>query len=300
MDEKETKSTPSGETAVRQAVTSHPRLFENNRYVYPVLSRRSGGISVGINLNPDKICNFDCIYCQVDRTVPPALRDVDEDRIIRELTALLDDALSGGLFQHPSFRSIPDQLKRINDIAFSGDGEPTTYPRFREIVEKTADVKREFDLPEVKITAITNCTRFHVPAVLDALEVMHRNNGEIWAKLEAGTAEYYHLVERTKISLQRIVDNLNLAARRWPLVIQSLFMRVHGQPPPDNEIFAFCNVLSDLLQRGGQLKNIQIYTVARKPAESYVTALSDAEVDRIAQTTREKLPGIPVESYYGV
>ena len=299
MDEKETKSTPSGETAVRQAVTSHPRLFESNRYVYPVLSRRSGGISVGINLNPDKICNFDCIYCQVDRTVPPALRDVDEDRIVRELTELLDDTLSGGLFQHPSFRNIPDRLKRINDIAFSGDGEPTTYPRFREIVEKTADVKREFGLPEVKITAITNCTRFHVPAVLDAFEVMHRNNGEVWAKLEAGTAEYYHLVERTKISFRRIVDNLNLAARRWPLVIQSLFMRVHGQPPPDDEILAFCNVLSDLLEQGGQLKNIQIYTVARKPAESYVTALSDAEVDRIAQTTRENLPGIPVESYYG-
>lgn len=299
MDEKETMSTPSGETAVRRAVTAHPRLFENNRYVYPVLSRRSGGISVGINLNPDKICNFDCIYCQVDRMVPPVLRKVDEDRIIRELTALLDDTLSGSLFQHPAFRDIPDRLKRINDIAFSGDGEPTTYPRFREIVERTADVKRAFDLPEVKITAITNCTRFHVPAVLDAFEVMHRNNGEIWAKLEAGTSEYYHLVERTKISFQRIVDNLKLAARRWPLVIQSLFMRVHGQPPPDDEILAFCNVLSDLMEQGGQLKNIQIYTVARKPAESFVTALSDAEVDRIARTTREILPGIPVESYYG-
>ncbi len=300
MDENETMSKPSGETAVRRAVTSHPRLFEDNRYVYPVLSRRSGGISVGINLNPDKICNFDCIYCQVDRTVPPVLRKVDEDRIIQELTALLDDTLSGRLSQHPAFLDIPDNLKRINDIAFSGDGEPTTYPRFREIVKKTADVKRAFDLPEVKITAITNCTRFHVPAVLDAFEVMHRNNGEIWAKLEAGTAEYYHLVERTRISFERIVDNLKLAARRWPLVIQSLFMRIHGQPPPDNEILAFCRVLSDVLEQGGQLKNIQIYTVARKPAERYVTALSDAEVDRIARTTREILPGIPVEAYYGV
>ncbi len=299
MDENETMPSLSGETAVRRAVTSHPRLFENNRYVYPVLSRRSGGISVGINLNPDKICNFDCIYCQVDRTVPPVLREVDEDRIIEELTALLDNTLSGSLFQHPAFREIPDQLKRINDIAFSGDGEPTTYPRFGEIVKKTADVKREFGLQEVKITAITNCTRFHVPAVLDAFEVMHRNNGEIWAKLEAGTAEYYHLVERTRISFERIVDNLKLAARRWPLVIQSLFMRVHGQPPPDKEILAFCNVLSDVLNQGGQLKNIQIYTVARRPAETYVTALTDAEVDRIARTTRENLPGIPVESYYG-
>ena len=299
MDENETMPSLSGETAVRRAVTSHPRLFENSRYVYPVLSRRSGGISVGINLNPDKICNFDCIYCQVDRTVPPVLREVDEDRIIEELTTLLDNTLSGSLFQHPAFREIPDQLKRINDIAFSGDGEPTTYPRFGEIVKKTADVKREFGLQEVKITAITNCTRFHVPAVLDAFEVMHRNNGEIWAKLEAGTAEYYHLVERTRISFERIVDNLKLAARRWPLVIQSLFMRVHGQPPPDKEILAFCNVLSDVLNQGGQLKNIQIYTVARRPAETYVTALTDAEVDRIARTTREILPGIPVESYYG-
>ncbi len=299
MDESETMSTPSGETAVRRAVTSHPRLFENNRYVYPVLSRRSGGVSVGINLNPDKICNFDCIYCQVDRTVPPVLRDVDEDRIIDELEALLGDVLSGRIFQQPAFCGIPDRLKRINDIAFSGDGEPTTYPRFREVVEKTADVKGRFGLDDVKITAITNCTRFHVPAVLDAFEIMHRNNGEIWAKLEAGTSEYYHLVERTRISFERIIENLKLAARRWPLVIQSLFMRVHGEPPPDDEILAFCNVLSNVLDEGGQLKNIQVYTVARKPAESYVTALTDAEVDRIAEITRRILPGIPVEAYYG-
>ena len=299
LDESATMANPSAEAAVRRAVTSHSRLFENNRYVYPVLSRRSGGISVGINLNPDKICNFDCIYCQVDRTVAPVLRDVDEDRLIDELNGLLGDTIGGRLFQHPAFREIPDRLKRINDIAFSGDGEPTTYPRFREIVEKTADVKRSFDLPEVKITAITNCTRFHVPAVLDAFDVMHRNNGEIWAKLEAGTAEYYHVVERTRISFERIVDNLKLAARRWPLVIQSLFMRVHGEPPPHEEIVAFCNILSDVLEQDGSLKNIQIYTVARDPAESYVTALSDAEVDHIARTTRQILPGIPVESYYG-
>ena len=299
MNDSKTTSTPSAEQAVRRAVTSHPRLFENNRYVYPVLSRRSGGISIGINLNPDKICNFDCIYCQVDRTVPPVLRKVDEDRIIQELEALLGDVLSGGIFQHAPFRGIPDRLKRINDIAFSGDGEPTTYPRFREVVEKTADLKGRFGLDDVKITAITNCTRFHVPAVLEAFEIMHRNNGEIWAKLEAGTAEYYRLVERTRISFERIIDNLKLAARRWPLVIQSLFMRVHGEPPSEDEILAFCSVLSNVLDEGGQLKNIQIYTVARKPAESYVTALTDAEVDRIAAITRESLPGIPVESYYG-
>ena len=48
--------------------TQHERRFEANRFVYPVLSRRSKGLSLGVNLNPDKVCNFDCIYCQVDRT----------------------------------------------------------------------------------------------------------------------------------------------------------------------------------------------------------------------------------------
>ena len=100
-------------------------------------------------------------------------------------------------------------------------------------------------------------------------------------------------MERTRISFERIVDNLKLAARRWPLVIQSLFMRVHGQPPPHEEIVAFCNILSDVLEQDGSLKNIQIYTVARDPAESYVTALSDAEVDHIARPRARSCPASP-------
>ncbi|GIS62123.1 MAG: hypothetical protein CM1200mP2_43480 [Planctomycetaceae bacterium] len=64
----------------------HPRTFHDNRFVYPVLSRRSHGLSVGINLNPDKICNFDCIYCQVDRTSQAETRFV-------ELDAVLDDSM---------------------------------------------------------------------------------------------------------------------------------------------------------------------------------------------------------------
>ena len=57
--------------------TQHQRSFEWNRFVYPVLSRRSKGLSVGVNLNPDKICNFDCIYCQVDRRTESEVRFVE-------------------------------------------------------------------------------------------------------------------------------------------------------------------------------------------------------------------------------
>ena len=286
-------------SALRSAISDHPRLFEENKYVYPVVSRRSKGISVGINLNPDKICNFDCIYCQVDRTTPPVLRNVEPEIIERELRSLLGQIRSGALFEHPRFQEIPDVLKRTNDIAFSGDGEPTTYPAFREVVERVAAVKREFGLDDVKLNVITNATRFHREGVMDALEILQQNNGEIWAKLDAGSEGYYNQVERTRVPFDLVVSNIKRAAAVWPLVIQTLFMRIHGQAPPESEILAYCEVLNSVLSAGGTLKLIQIYTVARDPAESYVSSLPNEEVDTIADLARRQLPDIPLEVYYG-
>src|SRR4026209_2602090 len=114
--------------------TDHARLFERNRFVYPVLSRRSGGISIGVNLNPDKICNFDCIYCQVDRTRQSETRFVETEQLLEELEHTLELAASGELFETEALRDVPEHLRRLNDIAFAGDGEPTTYQNFDELV----------------------------------------------------------------------------------------------------------------------------------------------------------------------
>ena len=65
-----------------QLHAQHARTYQQNRFVYPVLSRRSGGLSLGINLNPDKVCNFDCIYCQVDRVEQSETRFVETDRLL--------------------------------------------------------------------------------------------------------------------------------------------------------------------------------------------------------------------------
>src|SRR4051794_29234537 len=122
--------------------TRHPRRFEENRFVYPVLSRRSEGISIGANLNPDKICNFDCIYCQVDRTRQSETRFVETPQLLDELESTLELAASGQLFEHPQFQATPERFRRLNDIAFSGDGEPTTYRNFDEIIAACAAVKQ--------------------------------------------------------------------------------------------------------------------------------------------------------------
>src|SRR5207237_9439237 len=131
---------------------------------------------------------------------------------------------------------------------------------------------------EIKMVLITNASMFHRPHVQRGLAILDENNGEIWAKLEAGTDEYYHLIERTPIPFRQILDNITAAARVRPLVIQSLFMRVNGAPPSPAELEAFCDRLNDITAAGGQLKLVQIYTVARRPAESFVAPPSDPEV----------------------
>jgi wyosine [tRNA(Phe)-imidazoG37] synthetase (radical SAM superfamily) len=308
--------------ATHQLHTDHARTFDENRFVYPVLSRRSGGISIGVNLNPDKVCNFDCIYCQVDRTRQSETRFVEMGGLVDELRTTLELVTSGAIYETPKFHDVPPHLRRLSDIAFSGDGEPTTYKNFDEIIATCAEVKRETERRSaewgvrsgendptihstlrtphspLKMVLITNASMFHRPHVERGLEILDRNNGEIWAKLEAGTDEYYHLIERTPIPFRQILDNITAAARVRPIVIQSLFMRVESQPPSEAELEAFCDRLNEITAAGGQLKLVQIYTIARRPAESYVTPLADAEVDRIVQLVKERT-GRAALAFYG-
>jgi len=276
----------------------HSRQHRENRFVYPVLSRRSQGISVGINLNPDKVCNFDCIYCQVNRQSDAETLFVDTGRLRTELEGMLQYVASEAIFRDEPFANVAAPLRRINDIAFSGDGEPTTYRNFADIVRQVADCKRAYALDEVKLVLITNASMFHRPAIRQALELFDQNNGEIWAKLEAGTDEYYQLIERTKIPFRRVLDNITAAARIRPLVIQSLFMRVEGNPPSADEITAFCGRLNAIGAAGGRIKLVQVYTVARRPAEDFVAPLRDDEVDQIVTEVVNRT-GLIAEAYYG-
>jgi wyosine [tRNA(Phe)-imidazoG37] synthetase (radical SAM superfamily) len=278
--------------------TEHPRLFHENRFVYPVLSRRSRGISIGINLNPDKICNFDCVYCQVDRRSAAVTEFVAIKRLLGELEGTLDLVTSGALYHDPAFAGVPESLRRLNDIAFSGDGEPTTYRNIDRIVGDVAAIKRRRGLDAVKLVMITNASMFHRPSVRAALAILDENQGEVWAKLDAGTEAYYRQVERTTIPFSRILANLRDAAKVRPLVIQSLFLRIDGQGPSGAEIDAFCERLAEVRSAGGAIDRVQVYTVARRPAEDCVTPLSPGDVDRIARAVRERV-GVRVEVYYG-
>ena len=217
---------------------------------------------------------------------------------VKTVEEMIDLVVSGELFEMARFRETPPALRRLNDLAFSGDGEPTTCPEFLEIVESVAAIKRRRGLDRVKLVLITNATRLHVERVRQVLSVFDANNGEIWAKLEAGTEEYYRLVERTTVPFAQVLTNLREAARGRPIVIQAMFLRMHEQPPSLHELNAFCDRLNEVTAAGGRIQLVQVYTVARVPAESWVTPLSDAEVDAIAALVRRRT-GLEAEPFYG-
>jgi len=288
---------PMKETAaVRREHGNHPRDLGDTTYVYAVLSRRSGGISIGINLNPDKRCNFDCVYCQVDRTAMPAPMAVDLGALADELTRVLTAAKAGHLLAHPRFRDLPEDLREVRDLALSGDGEPTSAPRFEAIVARILEVRDATGWRGLPLVVITNASGLDRPEVRAGVDRLLAAGGDVWAKLDAGTADYFARVCGTQVPYAKVLANLKETARRHPITLQTCLFAMNGAPPPDDEIAAYTGHVREIAD-GGRLRGVQIYTVARPPAESYVTPLSAEALEAVAARVRAAVPGVPVAVY---
>jgi wyosine [tRNA(Phe)-imidazoG37] synthetase (radical SAM superfamily) len=279
--------------SARVAFSSHPRSWRDFRYVYPVISRRSKGLSIGVNLSPGRNCNFNCIYCQVDRSRPARDVPIDFDRLTTELRDLLTNPKQ--VFEDQKHRDVPHRLRAIRDIAFSGDGEPTLSPAFPAAAGLVAELRSVLALADVKIILLTNACFLREPTVIQTLAFLDQHNGEIWAKLDAGTQAYFERVNRPSHPLTHVLDNILVTARVRPIVIQSLFMQIRNELPPADELAAYVDRLRWLLDNGGQLKLVQVYTVARPTAQPDVSKLTAEQLESIADTIRPL--GVPVETF---
>ena len=274
----------------------HPRRFGTLRYVYPVVSRRSGGLSLGVNLSPSGLCNFSCVYCQILAEETKSQTDtllVPMEYLEAELRQLVGSVNDGTLFEQTVFAQTPPDKRILKDIAFSGDGEPTLSPQFAETVRLVADIRRELCDDTVKIVLITNASTLHRPSVRLALEEMLKNNGEIWAKLDAGTREYYHTVSRSSVPFETIRSNLVDFTQDFPVVIQTCFLALHGYGPSADEVRQYAECLKKL----DKVLYVQIYTVARNTPEDWATPLENHQLDDIAETVRQQT-GLDVRTFY--
>lgn len=269
----------SGETAF-----GPPRDFLNNRFVYTVISPRVRGLSVGVNMNPDKLCNFDCVYCEVHRELPSREKSLDVDVMAAELHKTLACVQAGRLRERPLYRALPPELLKLRHVALSGDGEPTLCPNFDEAVEAVVHVRALGKF--FKLVLITNATALDRPQVQEGLRHFTRSD-EIWAKLDGGSQAYLDKVSKVPVPLEKIMANILALGRQRPVIIQSLFPAIQGEEPPAGEIEAFAQRLLELKKGGAQISLVQIYSATRPAPRSEYGHLPLRCLSRIAQTVRQ-------------
>src|SRR5436190_23713490 len=109
----------------QETAFGHPMDFLTNRFVYVVVSPRARGLSVGVNMNPDKKCNFDCVYCEVNRRSPPREKRLEVKVLAAELEKTFGLIQTDRLRERPWYCTLPQELLRLRHVTLSGDGEPT-------------------------------------------------------------------------------------------------------------------------------------------------------------------------------
>jgi len=261
------------------------RNFHGNQFVYCVLSQRAGGLSIGINMNPDKCCDFDCIYCEVDRSHQSGPTRVKIDVMIAELENMLVMVESGRVAEL-GYSPASLELLPFKEVALSGDGEPTLCPKFRQILEAVLHFRARRGPPFFKIVLLTNATGLHFRDTQAGIAMLGPDD-EIWAKLDAGTQDYMNIVNRPGIPLDLVLRNIRELACRRPVIIQSLFPLIDGAEPPEGEILAYAKALRELKDAGAHIPLVQIYSAHRTAMNPACDHLPLRSLSRIARTVRE-------------
>ncbi|MBS0370264.1 MAG: radical SAM protein [Proteobacteria bacterium] len=266
-------------------VTDHNRSYIDMTYVYPVVSRRARGVSVGINLNPNNACNWHCAYCQVPGLVRGAAPEIDEALLARELTGFLHE-LAYGQFM---VEHVPEEARVIRDIAFSGNGEPTSCTTFSNIVRQVVHIRNEAGLAHVPIRLITNGSQVDKPDVQAGLRLLAEADGEVWFKLDAGTQADIARINGVSIRPESHARRLALCASLCPTWVQTCMVRWDGEAPSAEFVGRYVEVLE---QAGlASLKGVLLYGLARQsfqPEAIHLQQLSADELESIAGRLRQK------------
>ena len=280
------KAPPVRTNGCHETAFGSPRDFLDNRFVYAVVSARARGLSVGINMCPDKHCNFQCVYCEVHRNGDTGQEHLDVAAMAAELKKTLAFVRGGRLRERPWYRALPDELLQLRHVALSGDGEPTLSPSFADALQAVVHVRALSGFPFFKLVLLTNATGLDLPHVQHGLKHFTRSD-EVWAKLDGGTQAYVNRVNRSSVPLEKILSNILLVGRQRSVVIQSLFPAINGEEPPLEEIEQYAHRLLELKKAGAQISLVQIYSGTRPSPNSESGHLPLKALSRIAQIVRQ-------------
>ena len=268
----------------RLEISDHSRDNAGLKYVYPVVSRRAGGVSIGINLSPEASCNFRCVYCQVPGLSRGKSAEVDIPQLEAELGQMLSVICQGDFFA----KRVPVGSQQLKDFAVSGDGEPTSAPNFGDVVDCVIRVSaKRVETPPLPLVVITNGTLASEPAVQSAFKRLGAHKGRIWFKLDAVTRAGFDRINSTPLAAEDHLDRLEATARLCPTWIQRCVFGFEGTASDDEA--EYLSVVRTLLADGVPLRGMLMYSLARpsqQPEAPKLRALSQAELEVRAEPFR--------------
>ncbi len=264
-----------GTTKQMLSTDNHDRNAAGMTYVYPVVSRRAGGVSIGVNLNPNNACNWHCVYCQVPNLQHGSAPKIDIPLLNNELEVFINKLLCSDYMQ----KHVPENCRRVCDVAISGNGEPTSCKQFDTVVETIIACLREAGLlGDINIVLITNGSYVHRPAVVCGLDVMAAHRGQVWFKVDAGTDAQISHINGVNLGVDRMLEQLKTVAEHCPTWIQTCMFAWDGREPEAADVQAYLAFLQHALQQGIELQGVLLYGIARpsmQPEAEHVSALPE-------------------------
>lgn len=245
---------------IELSAADHDAAGAGLTYVYPVISRRAGGLSVGVNFNTDNSCNWRCIYCQVPDLRLGAAPPLDLSLLDKELRGFLNDIVNGGFYDRFNL-GLSDRV--IKDIAIAGNGEPTTLGQFPEAVDLIGEIGVELGIfPASRYILITNGSLIHHPRTQEGLRRLSRHGGEVWFKVDSATPEGRRLLNNAASGSAAALANLKRSAELCPTSIQTCLVDYRSRGFQESEKEALSAFLAKV-RRETAVDKIMLYTLAR-------------------------------------
>lgn len=264
----------------------HDRNAAGLQYIYPVLSRRAGGLSVGVNFNTNNACNWRCLYCQVPGLKLGAAPAMDFQLLEHELKRFLKDVLHGDFYDR---FQVEENARVIKDIAISGNGEPTSLKRFDRAVGLIGRIATEAGVfPGSRFVLITNGSLVHRAEVKAGLTELQRYGGEVWFKVDRATAEGRKLINNAAQPLRQAQENLSLSAALCPTRIQTCLVNYEGRGMSETEEAAYLAFLT-WVKRQTSVEQVMLYTIARpslQPEAALLEPVSESSMQRLANAVK--------------
>ena len=273
------------------SILNHDRKIFDKKYIYPVLSRRAGGLSLGINLNTNNACNWQCIYCEIPNLTRGKPESIDTKLLKEELFFWLHEITQNNFLSN---HAPADTL--LKDIAFSGNGEPTAAKEFKEVINIVISAINEFSLNNlITIRLITNGSHMSDESVQKAWGLINQTPKEVWFKIDSVDNDDVKMINQINPSLNVTKKNIESCLDVSPTIIQTCVIKINGELPSKKSIDQYISFLTNYEKK---LKGIHLYSLAR-PTEQKITAkierLSEKELKSVAD--KISVLNLPISTY---